>query len=101
MALNKFKISAKHRLGVPVYDAEMKCSFSKAGNFDIYGDHVIARHGQGDAIARHGQLRDNVVSACSSANLSPVIKKNLISGNQSRPETSSPGRESGENRGIG
>ena len=41
-------------------------------------------HGRGDAIARHDQIRDKIVSACSSANLSPVVKKNLIPESQSR-----------------
>ena len=101
MALNEIRISAKPRLGVPVYDAEMKCPFCKARVFDIYGDHAIARHGRGDAIAKHDRIRDKVMSAGSSANLSSVLKKNLISGNQSRPETSASGWESGENRCIG
>ena len=86
MAPNDFRVSAKYRLGVPVYDAERKCPFCKAGVFDIYGDHAIACHGWGDAIARHDRIRDKLVSACSSANLSPVVeKKNLIPESQSRP----------------
>ena len=85
MAPNEFRISAKYRLGVPVYDAERKCPFCKAGVLDIYGDHAIACHGRGDAIARHDRIRDKLVSACSSANLSPVVeKKNLIPESQSR-----------------
>ena len=75
MAPNEFRISAKYRLGVPVYDAEMKCTFCKAGVLGIFGDHAIACHGRGDAIARHDLIRDKIVSACSSANLSPVVKK--------------------------
>ena len=86
MAPNEFRISAKYRLGVPVYDAERKCPFCKAGVLDIYGDHAIACHGRGDAIARHDRIRDKLVSACSSANLSPVVeKKNLIPESQSCP----------------
>ena len=86
MAPNEIRISAKYRLCVPVYDAERKCPFSKAGVLDIYGDYAIACHGRGDAIARHDRIRDKIVSACSSANLSPVVeKKNLIPESQSRP----------------
>ena len=60
------------------------CSFCNAGVFDIYGDHAIACHGRGDAIARHDRIRDKIVSACSFANLSPVLeKKNLIPESQS------------------
>ena len=75
MAPIEFKISAKYRLSVPVYDAEKKCPFCKAGVLDIYGDHAIACHGRGEAIARHDRIRDKIVSACSSANLSPVVEK--------------------------
>ena len=60
--------------------------FCKAGVFDIYGDHAIACHGRGDAIARHDRNRDKIVSACSSANLSLVVEeRNLIPESQSRP----------------
>ena len=86
MAPDDFRISAKYRLGVPVYDAERKCPLCKAGVLDIYGDHAIAHHVQGEAIARHDRIRKTVLSACSSANLSPVVKKkNLIPENQSCP----------------
>ena len=73
-------------LGVPVYDAERKCPFCKASVFDIYGDHAIACHGRGEAITRHDWIRDKMVSACSSANLSSVVeKKKLIPESQSHP----------------
>ena len=75
MASNEIRISVKYRLGVPVYEAERKCPFCKAGVLDIYGDHAIACHGRGDAIARHDRIRDKIVSACSSANLSQVVEK--------------------------
>ena len=75
MAPNEFRISAKYRLGGPVYDAERKCPFFKAGVLDIYGDHAIACHGRGDANTRHDRIRDKIVSASSSVNLSPVVKK--------------------------
>ena len=85
MAPNEFRISSKYRLGVPVYDAERQCPFCKAGVLDICGDHAIACHGRGDAIARHDRIRNKIVSACSSPNLSPVVRKNLIPESQSRP----------------
>ena len=75
MAPNEFRVSAKNRLVGPVYDAERKCPFRKAVVLDIYGDHAIACQGRGDAIAKHDRIRDKIVSACSSANLSPVMKK--------------------------
>ena len=78
MAPNEFKISAKHRLGVPIYDAERKCRFRKAGVPNISGDHAIVYHG-------HGPIRDKRVSVCSSAYLSSVFEKNnLIPKNQAR-----------------
>ena len=41
---------------------------------------------RGDAIARHDRIRDKKVFACSSANLSPVVEKNiLVPESQSRP----------------
>ena len=86
MAPKEFRISGKYRLGLLVYDAERKCPFRKAGVLDIYGDHAIACHGRGDAIARHDRIRDNIVSACSSAKLSPVVEKKILSPeSQSRP----------------
>ena len=72
-------------LGVPVYDAKRKCPFCKPGVLDIYGHQAMACHGRGDAIARHDRIKDKIVSACSSAYLSPVLeKKNLIPESQSR-----------------
>ena len=49
-------------------------------------DHAVACHGKGDAISRHDRIRDRIASACSAANLSPVIeKRDLIAENNSRP----------------
>ena len=73
MAPNEFRNSAK---------------YSKAGVLDICGDHAIAYQGQGDAIARNDRIRDKILSACSSANLSPVVEKNFIPERQSRPRDS-------------
>ena len=47
----------------------------------------FACHDRGDAISRHDRIRDQIVSACSSANLSPVVEKSLI------PESQSPPRD--------
>ena len=53
---------------------------------DIFSDNAVICHGIGDAISRHDRIRDRIASACSAANLSPVIKKRkLIAGNSSRP----------------
>ena len=53
----------------------LSTTFCKAGVLDIYGDHAIACPSRGDAIARHDRIRDKIVSACSSASLSPVVEK--------------------------
>ena len=63
MALNEFRISAKQGLGVLVYDTERKCPFCKAAVTNIYGNHAIACHGRGDAIARHDRIRDKTMPA--------------------------------------
>ena len=61
-------------MGVPVYDAPRKCPFCKASVVDIYGDHAIACHGRGDAIAKHDHIGDKTLSAWSSENLSQAWK---------------------------
>ena len=96
MAPNEFRVSAKYRLGVPVYDAERKMPFRKAGIFDIYCDHAIACHGGGAEIARHDRIRDNLVYVCSSANLSPVVEKTYSRKPITPGKLLCPGLESGE-----
>ena len=86
MAPNEFRISVEYSFGDPVYDAGRKSPFCKAGVLDIYGDHAIACHGRGKAIARLDRIRGKIISAFSSANLSTVVeKKNFIPESQSRP----------------
>ena len=82
----EFQISVKYRLGIAVYEGERKCPYCRSGILDIFGDHAIICHGRGDAISRHDRIRDRIASACSAANLSPVLEqRNLIAGNSSRP----------------
>ena len=86
MAPNEFRISAKYRLGVPVYEVEKKFLFCKAGVHDIYGDHAIACHGRGDAIVRHDRIRNkNSVWLLICESLTSSGKKNIIPESQSRP----------------
>ena len=59
---NEYRVSAKNRLGVPVYKAKGHCPFCKA-DLDLNGDHAFACHGRGDAIARHNRIGDKIVSA--------------------------------------
>ena len=61
-----------------------KCSNIQlfSGNLDIISDHAVICHGRGDAISRHDKICDGIASACSAANLSPVIeKRNLFVAN--------------------
>ena len=86
LSLSEFQISVKYRLGIAVYEDERKCPYCSSGTLDIFGDHAVICPGRGDAISRHDRIRDRFASACSAANLSPVIeKRNLIAGNGSRP----------------
>ena len=83
---SEFQISVKYRLGIAVYEDERKWPYCRSGTLDIFGDHAVIGTGRGDAISRHDRIRDRFASACSAANLSPVIeKRNLIAGNGSRP----------------
>ena len=84
---SEFQISVKYRLGIAVYEDERKCPYCSSGTLDIFRDHaVIICPGRGDPISGHDRFHDRFASACSAANLSPVIKKrNLIEGNSSRP----------------
>ena len=83
---SEFQISVKYRLGIAVYEDERKCPYCRSGTLDIFGDHAVICHGRGDAFSWHDRIRDRFASACSAANLSPVIeKRNLIAGNSSRP----------------
>ena len=86
LSAKEFQVSVKYRLGIAVYDQERKCPYCKSGTLDTFGEHAVACHGRGDAISRHNRIRDRIASACSAANLSPVIeKRNLIAENNSRP----------------
>ena len=83
---SKFQISVKYRLGIAVYEDERKCPYCRSGILDNFGDHAVICTEIGDAISRHDRIRDRFASACSAANLSPVIeKRNFIAGNGSRP----------------
>ena len=64
---------------------EKKCLFCKTGYSDTLGDHAVTCRGLGNMISRH-RLRDQIISACSAANLSPVCEqRNLILETISRP----------------
>ena len=45
------------------------------------GDHAASCHGRSDIISRHDRVRDTIMTACSSANLSPVREQKHL-----RPE---------------
>ena len=51
---------------------------------DTFDDFSVACHGKKYAISRHDRFRDFIASACSAANLSPVVENlNLIAENNS------------------
>ena len=102
LSAKEFEVSVKYRLGIAVYDQERKCSYCKSGKLDTFGDHAVACHGRGDAISRHDRIRNRIASACSAANLSPVIeKRNLIAENSSRPgEIYLPSWKSGQSAAL-
>ena len=79
---SEFHISVNYRQGFAVYEDERKCP----GTLDFFVDHAVICPRRGSAISRHDRVRDRFASACSPANLSPVIeKRNVIAGNSSRP----------------
>ena len=76
----------KCRSGVPLYDSDRRCPYCKSAILDIFGDHAVSCHGRGDIISRHDRVRDTKMTACSSANLSPVCEqKHLLPEKDSRP----------------
>ena len=81
---NEFRAALKHRLGIPLHDSEIRCPYWKSANLDIFGDHDVC-HGRGDIISRHDRIRDTIMAACSSANLSPVCEQKHLPGNNSKP----------------
>ena len=86
LSAKELQVSFKYRLGVAVYDEERKYPYCKSGTLDTFGDHAVNCHGMEEAISRHDRIRDRIASACSAANLYPVIEKcNLIAENNSRP----------------
>ena len=80
------QVGVKFKLGIVVYDQGTKSRYCMSVTWDTFGDHVVACHRRGDAISWHDRIRDRIASACSAANLSPVIeRRNIIADNNSRP----------------
>ena len=53
---------------------------------DVMGDHAVSCHGRGDMTSRHDRIRDQIISACSGALLSPIWgQKSLLPDNKSKP----------------
>ena len=74
---NEFRAALKYRLGIPLYDSD-RCPYCKSAILDIFGDHAVSCHGRGDIIPRHDRVRDTILTACSSANLSPDVSQNIF-----------------------
>ena len=63
-----------------------RCPYCKSAILDIFGDHAVSCQGRGDIISRHDRVRDTIMTACLSANLSPVYEqKHILPENISRP----------------
>ena len=78
-------ISAKYRLGCPVFTAEGLCPACQHQS-DREGDHAISCGSEGERIARHNQLRDHLFNTCVCAALGPVKEERaLIPGSDARP----------------
>ena len=83
---NEFRAALKYRLWFPLYDSNRRCTYCESAILDIFGDHAVSCHKRGDIISRHDRVRDAIMAACSSANLSPVCEQeHLLPQNNSRP----------------
>ena len=83
---NEFGAALKYHSGISLYDSDRRCPYCMSAISDIFGDHAVSCHGRGDIISRHDRVRDAIMAACSSANLSPVCEqKYLLPENNSRP----------------
>ena len=60
LSAKEFQVSVKYRLGIAVYDQERKCPHCKSGILETFGNHAVACHGRGDAIARHNRICDRI-----------------------------------------
>jgi hypothetical protein len=78
-------ISAKYRLGCPVFTADGQCSACHQYS-GKEGDHAISCGYEGERIARHNHLRDHLYNTCVSAALGPTKEdRALIPGTDARP----------------
>ena len=74
----EFRAVLKYRLRIPLYDSVRRCPYCKSANLDIFGDQVVSRQGRSDIISCHDSVRDTIMAACSSANLSPVCEQKIV-----------------------
>ena len=62
----EFVVSAKYRLGVPIYPTAGQCP-ACLQHSDVLGDHAVSCGNQGERIARHNTLRDALYAATQTA----------------------------------
>ena len=83
---NEFQAALNCRLEVSLCDSDRRCPYCKSAILDIFGDHAVSCHGRDNIISRHDRVRDTIMTACSSANFSPVCEqKHFLPENNSRP----------------
>ena len=82
----EFIITAKYRLGVPVYPTAGQCP-ACLQHSDALGDHSVSCGNQGERIARHNTLRDALHAATQTACLGATREeRDLLPGTTTRPE---------------
>ena len=86
LAPKEFRVSARYRLGLPVFSTKGPCVACKKQESDQLADHAIACGMEGERIGRHNRLRDLLFQVSSQAALSPVREERaLLPGRDSRP----------------
>ena len=94
MHSDNFRTALKFRLGMPLFDPDLKCPASSAETgevcgeeLDVYGDHVLCCHYGTSHVFRHNQVRDILGHSAKAAGLSAVVieKKDQIAGSKKKP----------------
>ena len=81
----EFSISARYRLGAPVYITDGECPACHQYS-DKEGDHAISCGSKGERIARHNHLRDHLYHTAVCSALSPTREdRAIIPGSDARP----------------
>ena len=87
MSSLEWLVSAKFRLGAPIYSEPAACPSCSSGALDVYGRHASFCAGGGDLTARHNGVRDLVGRLAKEAQLSVETEKPhmLLDGSRQKP----------------